>query len=678
MSELLEASKLVVPILVSPFVSAIMETRVKPMLNELFAKQKTDSQVLEHSWDGKFEEYLKRAYERQSYITTVVFQNQKKQLKDLYQPLTVTATQDKGTSREAFQITSFGDDFIPAYERVLLTDAAGMGKSTLLRFLFLKCLEQNAGIPVFIELRRLSEHESILDILYDELSPIEKDVDKDFILSLVSRGDFIFFLDGYDEVPTDQRTVVTRDIQDFVSKAHNNLFLLSSRPEQALAAFNDFQSFAINPLKKEEAYELISKYAEGRDIGDKLISKLEEPSSASIYEFLTNPLLVSLLFKSYEYKPTLPLKKPIFYRQVYDALFEAHDLTKGDSFIRPKHCKLDSDDFHRVMRALGFLMFRAEKLSDTKDPWLKYIADAKKVCAGLEFKVSDFFLDLTTTVPLIARDGSEYKWSHKSIQEYFAAQFVCLDTKGKQSDLLKRFSEDRMYGRYANLLDLCYDIDYRSFRNSILHDLIHSFIEFYEKQFGVDVYTDNATPSLRFCRQMLFRRDIVWFPDSVIKASSKLSDQYDIRDLVNLASAGGLAPPFPSVVNGFSTDLGQLLFFLQQNIYIVNLLAYKRNEIMSDFPEQHPHIPQDDTSEASKRIAKVLPVNKITSLLPVLNSFKDDEEAIKELGIFLCKASGYSDFHVTSLDIQKCLALKTEIEEDLKGQEDGSLFAGFE
>lgn len=56
-----------------------------------------------------------------------------------------------------------------------------------------------------------------------------------------------------------------------------------------------------------------------------------------INEFLKNPLLVSLLFAAFDFKQTIPLKKHIFYRQVFDAYFDSHDLSKGDSYVHEKN-----------------------------------------------------------------------------------------------------------------------------------------------------------------------------------------------------------------------------------------------------------------------------------------------------------------------------------------------------
>jgi hypothetical protein len=467
--------------LVVPFISALIETRLKPKLVKIFKSSDTDSDLLRHSFTNKFEEYLARAYDKHSYLTVLVFQNQQKKLEDLYIPMTVEA--DKRATGTAIKVDSYKDNFIPKFNRILITDTAGMGKSTLLKFLFLACVRENKGLPVFIDLRKLSASKAILNHITSELTPLDEEPNQDLILALIRKGDFVFFLDGFDEIPLDDRTAVVNDLQDFISRSGKNSFVITSRPESALASFSSFKEFHMRPLNKEEAFTLLRKYDNDSDLSKEIIAKIESEALSNIQEFLTNPLLVSLIYKSYEYKPTIPFKKHIFYRQVYDSLFECHDLTKDGAYVRPKHTKLDIEDFHRILRFLGFATIKLGKIEYEKDEILKHLRLAREHCSGLSFKESDFLIDLLKTVPLFSRDGDYYRWSHKSLQDYFAAQFICVDSKADQEGILLKMAQSDHSDRYYNTLDLCYDIDYKSFRKSIIYKIICDFIAYFESSY---------------------------------------------------------------------------------------------------------------------------------------------------------------------------------------------------
>lgn len=96
-----------------------------------------------------------------------------------------------------------------------------------------------------------------------------------------------------------------------------------------LTTFGDFQAFQIKDLKEPEAYALLGRYDGNGETSQRLIAELKAERNKSVKEFLKNPLLVTLLFIVYDYKTTIPFKKHFFYSQIYDALYEGHDLSKG-------------------------------------------------------------------------------------------------------------------------------------------------------------------------------------------------------------------------------------------------------------------------------------------------------------------------------------------------------------
>ena len=161
----------------------------------------------------------------------------------------------------------------------------------------ISCIEQNIGIPILIELRRLSKTKTIVDEIIEQLNSIDENIDKQFILDLIKKGDFIFFFDGFDEISLSERSFVTIELQNFINKARKCYFILTSRPEDALSAFGDFQKFNIRPLIPEEAFELIRKYDDSNNISKLLIERIQEKEIFdNIQEYLRTPLLISLLY----------------------------------------------------------------------------------------------------------------------------------------------------------------------------------------------------------------------------------------------------------------------------------------------------------------------------------------------------------------------------------------------
>jgi predicted NACHT family NTPase len=436
---------------------------LRPIYSRLEGELSKQAQLAIHKVFNSYTDYLQQSTQRHSYFNSVVFKNEQRKLVDYYQPLTLLETRSK---RELL-INCFPAEEIAQARNVLIVDTAGMGKTTLLKLMFLKCAQEEKAVPIFVELRKLSRKQKLSDYIQNLLSDLDGSCKPQLFFKLLSKGGFCIFLDGYDEIPDSERTAVTASIQQFIEKAPENAFIMTSRDEAGLAAFAQFQRYTIKPLRRDEAYSLLRKYADPT-LADSLVAKLELPENRAIHEFLTNPLLTSLLFKSFEYKHIIPLKRHIFYRQVYEALYESHDLTKeGGEFQRSKRSGLDIDRFEQLLRAFGAVTYKATKTEFTKDAALAFAGKARDLCSERKASPSSIIHDATHAVPLLVVDGNYIRWSHRSIQEYFAAQYLCKNTDGRHIEVLLGYFNGEGFRKHTNLILLAADIDRAAFDRSI-------------------------------------------------------------------------------------------------------------------------------------------------------------------------------------------------------------------
>lgn len=417
-----------------------------------------------------FEEYLNRKYKEIYHTKPRILSNSDKCLKDIYVPLTLVLESPFNDSNEGakeFRIDCFHQEF-KEYKKMLIEDDAGMGKSTMSKILFLYIVENgNWGIPIFVELRRLSTDHTLLDEILDQLKALYNNTNKELILDFFQEGGFIFFFDGYDEVALNHRQAVTEQLKNFINRASNNVFFVTSRKEDTLSCFSDFRTFRVKPLEIDEAYSLLRKYDEKGVVSKKLIEKLKGHEYENVKEFMKNPLLVSLLFTAFDYKEIIPLQKNEFYRQVFEAFFDKHDLSK-DGYERDRKTKLSRDEFDRLLRRLGFYSVKKQIFEYSTDEFLKLIDDTKNHSGGLLFDSSNLIYDLLQSVPLFNKVGIKYGWCHKSMAEYFAAEYIYKDAKNNQSKILQNLYSDKNNYKYYNLLDLYYDIDPCGFGQTIL------------------------------------------------------------------------------------------------------------------------------------------------------------------------------------------------------------------
>ena len=457
----------------SELVKKIFEPIAVKVGGELVGKAKDKWKKYTHS----FERYLSEIVSKHKYFSSQIFANEGQLLEDYYIPLTLQKV--SSSPRTAMVIVdSYPEDLISAYKDVLIVDTAGMGKSTILKFIFLKSIAHSNSIPIFVELRKLSRERSLWTFISDELKFNGDEIGVKLLDDCLKEGIFTFFLDGFDEIPDDDKRVVSQQITELKSRANGNRFILSSREEGSLAYLNEFHRFNIKPLAEEEAFSLIKKISPDPKIASSLIEKAKGDAKLNLSEFLTNPLLVSLLVKSYLHSPILPVRLSEFYRQVFDALFQNHDARKElGGFTRKKRSGLDLDRFHKALRALGVLTYQDHKLEFSTDDLLSQIERVKTLTSDSGYSASAFQHDLLHAVPLFVQEGAASRWAHRSLQEYFAAAYVCVDAKQEQPKFLKQLYKSGV-SKNANLLKLCADIDGKTFKHVLVKKYLRERIDF--------------------------------------------------------------------------------------------------------------------------------------------------------------------------------------------------------
>ena len=427
-----------------------------------------------------FEDYLIRAYDKYSILNTLVLRNRIKKLKEIYVPLTLEC-EDNAGGTDQLKINGYPKDFMTKNRKVLITDTAGMGKSTIVKRMFLDVIDKGYGIPIFIELRRINENHDLVTEIESQVSSLSQKFNHQLLVELLMSGGFIFFFDGCDEIPIIDRAFAIHEIENFISKANANTFVVTSRPDEVINCFGSFKRVYIRGLEKEESYQLLRNYDNNGPVSLSLIKTLKDKRYKMITEFMENPLLVSLLFIAFDYKPIISINKHSFYRQVFDALFESHDLSKGDNYSHEKRSKLNSDDFEKILRRVGYECQKRQQVEFLKTDILNIIDKAKSSYMNFTFANSDFLKDLLTSVPLFCKDGIYYKWAHKSLQEYYAARFISVHAKNSQEKILQAIYNSSNIQRYINLLDLYYDMDPTGFSRCISIPLLKEFVSFYNR-----------------------------------------------------------------------------------------------------------------------------------------------------------------------------------------------------
>ena len=645
--------------LVEPFVEKYVTSKLQSFAERCRKKHKEVMiPTSEH-----FQEYLERMYDKNSIINTLVFHNSQRQLKDIYVAQTLVK-ENRFDDDEITRIEGLPANLIKKYKKILITDTAGMGKSTIMKRMFVDLIDKGldvVGIPMYIELNKLNKNHSILTEIQEDLNSLSEEFDNDLLLKLIRTGGFVFFLDGFDEISIKDRSEVAIDVHTFISKAGNkNYYIMTSRPDSGLASFGDFQSFKIQPLKKEEAFELLEKYdlSKKKILSRKLVELLKTGHYNTIDDYLFNPLLVSLLYTAYDYNQSIPFEKHRFYGVVFDAYFEKHDTSKPMK-TRDKFSGLTHDGFDRILRYVGYKCLTNLGVKFDEDTILNTIREARAFCGNMSFAESDLLKDLVSSVPLFCKEGTSYKWVHKSLLEYFAARFIYCDAKQNQDRILSAIYKSGNFSKYYNMLDIYFDIDYKGFSKNITLSLCEDFVKYYDENIFDSVYVKQELIDKRisclFCeKRMAFV--LFSYKDTNIDEALKTARKIFHSEIGKKGKEDTVK--FVPPINGFIS-----CFYITDDDYF-NRVKMARYLIHSKSPKLFKKWEID-----MKPVVNSLEYDKVYII--DIETGEEDERLYKEINTILNNSLPYV------LDYQSC---KTEIDRILlelsKSENDSDLLAG--
>jgi hypothetical protein len=424
--------------------------------------------ALNKEWDNFFEiglsDYLYSQTDKYYFTNTFLHRSERVRFKDIYYPI---------KARYKKLTTDFEnlDDVFDEYKNITIVGSAGSGKTTLIKNIFLQTINSHKRIPILIELRNLNDYKGDLEKLITEkiLKSKVKPSDAIFKRTLES-GKFLFLLDGYDEIFSDKKQDINRQIELFVDSYSKNNFLITTRPGSGIESFPRFHDFKVCALDDDDVIEFIDKIVEDGERKDRIKQIVVDPKNKNYYEFLRNPLLLSMFIMAFENHPEIPKRKSAFYRNVFDTLYSRHDGITKNSFPREKLTKLQRDDFEEILSIFSYLTLIEGRYTFTNE-YLTDILNRVKSSTDYDYVIEDLIYDLRTSISILILDGFEYSFPHRSMQEYFTAFFINelpTDKKHKAYKNLSSVLEESSTDYSFNFWSLCYEMDETIFLSNFL------------------------------------------------------------------------------------------------------------------------------------------------------------------------------------------------------------------
>lgn len=248
-------------------------------------------------------------------------------------------------------------------------------------------------------------------------------------------------------------------------------------------------------------------------------------------EFFGNPLFLTIMLISYSQTNDIPTQRYLFYEQAYRALATKHDGLKG--ITRNFFTGLNERDFQKV-----FGQFCADSYSDyclkferpLLDRYLQKVIDEN----DLNTTVDMFFKDITEKLCLMYLDGTEYRFIHRSFQEYFAAYYftTLMDEEYKDiyEDVLLELDEKIISD---DTIPMLYGLDKKKFEKYITIPFLESIVDYQEYKYSSDYDEEYKDFVLRFYSTVEYvtgELDDEMADNQVRSALYKfISEEYDIK-----------------------------------------------------------------------------------------------------------------------------------------------------
>ena len=419
-------------------------------------------------------EYIKANYQRCAYVRTLLKRDRPTELDKIYEPLYFKIDDDI-LEEDEIKLSIAID-----LHRTIISSYAGNGKTIFLKKIYKELIDNQTNFyPIFVELRNISSGtQTLLDYIYQSILTYSDSFTREQFTYGLEKGLFYFLIDGLDEISDLQQSNIQTEISTLTLKYPDCPFVVTSRPNE-FTTWANFHVAHLLPFGYRQCQSFIKKidYVEERKTD--FLEFLTKRKFAEHKEFLSNPLLASMMLLTFDEYGDIPAKRHIFYEKCFQVLIKEHDASKG-RFHRSLKSKLSHENLEKVFMYFCAITYQDQKYRFNLQKVDKYIELASqtlssdKICKG-----NDIRYDFVHSMSLLLQDGNFFEFIHRSFQEYFFAKFIVNDRKLELENKL-----DNIDGLFSlaksNLIAMIDDMDHDYFETEYVLKKLAILNEYFE------------------------------------------------------------------------------------------------------------------------------------------------------------------------------------------------------
>ena len=384
-----------------------------------------------------FPDYIRNAQKKYSRIKTLLYSAEERPFYDFFVCNTISTVIVPDENDPEYGSAVIRDaDLTKLAARTpfaLLTGMGGIGKSMMMRHLFLQSIrhtEESNRLPIFVTLREFStENEAFPELIFRSAARFDASLDEAKVKRLLIGGNCQLLLDGLDEIRPGDMDSFLSQLDLFMDHYPANQIVMSSRRFSSFVSLSRFRVFYVQPFSLEQAVELIGKLKtddseEERKNRQAFIRKLEDGLFYRHYGFASNPLLLTLMLWHNRQFAGIPEKPYDFYHEAYETLLQRHDGSKLT--MRRSFRSVDNpSEFTAVFREFCAKSYRKGDYSYDGQSFEKYfsLVNARKRFPPERMTAENFRHDALHNACLLYEEGQRYRFLHRSFQEFFFADY---------------------------------------------------------------------------------------------------------------------------------------------------------------------------------------------------------------------------------------------------------------
>ena len=350
----------------------------------------------------------------------------------------------------------------------ILAAYGGMGKSMMMRHFLLTAIkdyESCGRIPVFVQLKDYhggAYPKDLFDFIYTTTLGVQSEILPDQFEIMLNEGRVLILLDGLDELGSAFQSDFETALDRFIDSYPANQYVMSSRPFTDFVSFNRFTIWHLSSFSNDQALELIDKLEFRSDdptVKEKFVQALHEKLFETHHDFVSNPLLLTIMLMTFGQIAEVSPRMHIFYRDAYAVLAQKHDASKG-AFKRQLKTGMSSEQFADYFAEFCARSYTDEKYEMTEDEAKKYYYDLneRRKHPEMTAAATDFLYDLCANMCLMFMESGKYHFTHRSFQEYFCALYF---SKQKDKNLQRIgdfFEKTRIHFFATQTFEMLYDM----------------------------------------------------------------------------------------------------------------------------------------------------------------------------------------------------------------------------